>query len=176
MLSAELPFEPFGYEYAAYCPAMRRWQTRLALVATLGIVSLAGCTSDDGDVPVTVVLTWGSQLADAPSSFIVRVTSSGSGEEVSATALKAVPVDDDGLVLPEDELPPGRYRLYAEQRGCGMNGRDCPDDPSSDEYGPTSSWRCSVSFEARTGRPTRVEILEPPDPEATEQARCQVAV
>ena len=145
------------------------------LAATLAVcAALTGCSASEDSAAVTVVLTSGSQLADAPSAFTVRITSAGSGDEVGATVTEAVTVEDDGLVLLDDALPPGRYRLEAAQQQCKTDGNDCPDDPSSSEFAPARHWQCAVSFEATTSRPTRVEIVEGPDPDAVDQRVCRV--
>lgn len=152
-----------------------RAPTYIRSAATLAVcIALTGCTSSEDSAPVTVVLTSGSQLADEPSAFIVRIAAAGSGDEVRATATKAVTVEGDGLVLLDDALPPGQYRLEAAQQGCGMDGNDCPDDPSSSEFAGAQIWQCSVSFEATTSRPTRVEILPGPDPDVADQRVCRV--
>lgn len=150
-------------------PSLVLIAVRLAFCA-----ALAGCTATEDSARLTVVLTSGSQLADAPSAFIVRITSADSGDEVRATAIKAVTVEEDGLVLLDDALPPARYRLEAGQQGCGMHGRDCPDDPSSSEFVTVQEWQCSVTFEATASGPTRVEIVEGPDPERTDRRTCRL--
>ena len=145
------------------------------LAATLALcAALTGCAASEDSAAVTVVLTSGSQLADAPSAFTVLIASAGSGEEVRSTVTEAVTVEEDGLILLDDALPPGRYRLEAAQQECKTDGNDCPDDPSSSEFAPAQHWQCAVSFEATTSRPTRVEIVEGPDPDVTEQRVCRV--
>ncbi len=145
------------------------------LAAKLAVcAALTGCTAREDSAAVTVVLTSGSQLADAPSAFTVRIASAGSGDEVRATVTEAVTVEEDGLVLLDDALPPGRYRLEAAQQECRTDGDDCPDDPSSSEFAPAQHWQCAVSFEATTSRPTRVEIAEAPDPDIADQRVCRV--
>ena len=137
-------------------------------------VAVGGCSASEDSVPVTVVLTSGSQLVDAPSAFIVRIAAVGSAEEVRATATEAVTVEADGLVLLDGALPPGQYRLQAAQQGCGMHGDDCLDDPSSSKFAGAQIWQCSVSFEATTSEPIRVEIVPGPDPDVADQRVCRV--
>ena len=77
--------------------------TYVLSAATLAVcIALAGCTASEDSATVTVVLTSGSQLVDEPSAFIVRIADAGSGDEVRATATKAVTVEGDGLVLLDD--------------------------------------------------------------------------
>lgn len=145
------------------------------LALTLAVcAALTGCAASEDSASVKVALTSGSQLADAPSAFTVRILSAVSGDVMRATVTEAVTIGEGGLVLLDDALPPGLYRLEAAQQECRTGGDDCPDDPSSSELAEASFWQCAVSFEATTSRPTRVEIVEGPDPDVADQRVCRV--
>lgn len=159
-----------------------RWWGSAGMVL-LAAGSLLGCTStladlgsDDqaGDVPVTVRLMWGSQLADAPSSFLVRVTSADADELVAGSATAAVTVDPEGLVLLEEALPPGRYTVHASQVGCGKSGEACPDDPDATQFDPVPTWSCSTPLQAQAGAPVQVRVVESGDAARMGQAECLV--
>jgi hypothetical protein len=157
----------------------RRWGSAGMVLLAAG--SLLGCTSESaapepgdetGDVPVTVRLMWGSQLADAPSSFLVRVTSADADDLVAGSATEAVTVDPAGLVLLEDVLPPGRYELHASQVGCGMSGHECPDDPESPQFDGAPMWSCSTPLPAQAGAPVQVQVVEGGDAARSDDAEC----
>ncbi|WP_432570098.1 hypothetical protein [Kineococcus sp. SYSU DK005] len=149
----------------------------------LAAALVAGCTSgstapapgdEEGGVPVTVRLMWGRGLTDSPSSFLVRVTAADTQELITGSATKAVTVDPAGLVLLDEALPPGSYELSASQVGCGMFGRDCPDDPDSSDFDPAPVWSCSASLQPRAGVPVQVRIVEGDDVDRTDDVDCVV--
>ena len=117
---------------------------------------------------------WGSQLADAPSFFLVRVTSAGTDDLVAGSATEAVAVDPAGLVLLDEALLPGRYELHASQVGCGMSGHECPDDPDSPKFNGAPVWSCSTPLQAQAGAPVQVQVVEGGDAARSDDAECLV--
>jgi len=115
---------------------------------------------------------WASQLADAPSSFLVRVTSADDNKLVAGSATESVTVDPAGVVLLEDALPPGHYKLHVSQVECGMSGDACPDDPDAARFDGAPMWSCSTPLQATAGASVQVRVVEGVDAARTDDAEC----